>query len=161
MSFDDDESPIADRTGERCGAGQSGDVWFLAGTYGSRPVERKCTVPAGKHLFFPVITYVVWPNSCGRGCSGCKDLTATAKAQTDDAEDLHAELDGKPLADLASHRLVPESCFKLPVSDPPPWAASNGYWLALKPLPKGTHTLRIGGTLPTLRQQIRYTLIVQ
>src|SRR5713101_7010641 len=28
-----------------CGAGQSGPVWFLAGTAGQGPVTRSCTVP--------------------------------------------------------------------------------------------------------------------
>src|SRR6185312_15274252 len=44
-SFDHADSPIVDRTGQRCSAGQSGDVWFLAGVYGSAPVRRTCHVP--------------------------------------------------------------------------------------------------------------------
>lgn len=51
-SFDADKSPVADVTGERCGAGQEGPVWFLAGTYGSRPTHRTCRMPAGKYVFF-------------------------------------------------------------------------------------------------------------
>ncbi|MGZ4853009.1 MAG: hypothetical protein ACXV3D_07480 [Halobacteriota archaeon] len=56
-------------------------------------------------------------------------------------------------------------CFKLPGdgSSAPGIgpAASNGYWLAVNPLSKGRHTLRIGGNLPSLSQEIRYTLIVE
>jgi len=50
-----DERPVLDETGEFCHVGQSGPVWFLAGTAsfgGSGSVERTCTVPAGKALFF-------------------------------------------------------------------------------------------------------------
>ncbi len=36
-SFEYADSPVSDATGERCGAGQEGPVWFLAGTYGSKP----------------------------------------------------------------------------------------------------------------------------
>lgn len=38
-----------------CSEGQSGDVWFLGGTFGSpAPVERECSIPAGTALFFPI-----------------------------------------------------------------------------------------------------------
>ena len=39
--------------------------------------------------------------------------------------------------------------------------ATDGYWLLLRPLPKGKHTLRFGGSLPSLRQELVYTLIVE
>src|SRR5215211_1598771 len=42
-----DRNPAADETGENCDEGQSGPVWFLAGTFGG-PNERVCTIPAGK-----------------------------------------------------------------------------------------------------------------
>lgn len=48
------ESPIADETGERCDDGQSGKVWYLAGTFGG-PVERSCTISHKKHVFFPLV----------------------------------------------------------------------------------------------------------
>ncbi len=32
--------------------------WFLAGTFGGSPVERTCTMPAGRWLFFPLVNYV-------------------------------------------------------------------------------------------------------
>ena len=53
-------NPLFDATGEFCDAGQKGPVWFLASTLGYSggeygPVERDCTVPFGKSLFFPII----------------------------------------------------------------------------------------------------------
>ena len=39
-------------------------------------------------------------------------------------------------------------------------SGSDGYWLGLRPLAKGHHTLRFGGSLPSLRQELIYTLIV-
>jgi hypothetical protein len=52
-------NPLFDTTGEQCGQGQSGPVWFLAGLFFAPPTlpntaDRTCTVPAGKALFFPV-----------------------------------------------------------------------------------------------------------
>ena len=40
-----------------CAAGQSGGIWFLAGTFGD-PAERHCTIPAGKRLFLPLANSV-------------------------------------------------------------------------------------------------------
>src|SRR5882762_10280616 len=43
-----------------CSLGQSGPVWFLAGTTGQGPVTRECSdgIPQDKALFFPIITYL-------------------------------------------------------------------------------------------------------
>jgi hypothetical protein len=49
------QNPVADTTGEHCEEGQSGRVWYLAGTVGSGSVTRTCTVPTGRALFFPII----------------------------------------------------------------------------------------------------------
>jgi hypothetical protein len=51
------QSPVLDSTGANCAVGQSGAVWFLAGTLfppGPPAVVRKCTIPAGRMLFFPI-----------------------------------------------------------------------------------------------------------
>jgi hypothetical protein len=41
-----------------CSLGQSGSVWFLAGTVGGA-ATRSCTIPTGTALFFPIINYRV------------------------------------------------------------------------------------------------------
>lgn len=60
LTFPKGENPVADETGEFCDSGQSGPVWFLAGTLAGAdiPVTRNCTIPAGKALFYPVINSV-------------------------------------------------------------------------------------------------------
>ena len=47
-------NPLNDTTGAQCAQGQTGKVWFLAGTFVG-PVTRTCTVPQGKALFFPIL----------------------------------------------------------------------------------------------------------
>src|SRR3954453_11906827 len=47
--------PLFDPTGASCGAGQSGSVWFLAGSFAGRTVVRNCTIPTGKAIFFPIL----------------------------------------------------------------------------------------------------------
>src|SRR2546423_13002944 len=49
-------NPLLDSTGEHCAEGQTGPVWFLAGTTCKiHSSERKCTIPSGKALLFPII----------------------------------------------------------------------------------------------------------
>src|SRR5258706_15099654 len=60
-SFQYADSPVSDSTGERCGAGQEGPVWFLAGTYGSAPARRTRHIPAGKDPFFSLLKQLVMP----------------------------------------------------------------------------------------------------
>jgi hypothetical protein len=51
-------NPIVDNTGKHAGINQGGPVWFLAGTPGDNKIPiRKCIVPYGKALLFPVINY--------------------------------------------------------------------------------------------------------
>jgi hypothetical protein len=55
----DGENAVQDTTGEFCGANQpDGKVWFLAGTFGEADVERDCTIPADKALFYPLLNSV-------------------------------------------------------------------------------------------------------
>ena len=52
LSIPVDENPLLDTTGEKCMVGQSGGVWYLAGTFGAPTVTRDCTVPAGTAFLF-------------------------------------------------------------------------------------------------------------
>ncbi|MEU9032766.1 hypothetical protein AB0D46_35725 [Streptomyces sp. NPDC048383] len=54
LSAPEDRSPVSDTTGAYADWRQPADLWFLAGTFGGR-VVRRCTVPAGCRLFFPVL----------------------------------------------------------------------------------------------------------
>jgi hypothetical protein len=162
-SFEGSESPVSDRTGARCKAGQEGPIWFLAGVFGSDPAQRLCHVPSGKFLFFPVINYIVMPTS--QGSLSCSEAIKSAREITDAPSKLFAELDGKSIEGLAQHRVASPACFNVgekaagqPMISP---SASNGYWLALPPLAKGRHKLHFGGALPELQQDMTYTLIVE
>lgn len=162
-SFDDTESPVADRTGRFCGARQVGEVWYLAGTYGTQRTIRTCRVPAGKVIFFPLINYVVHPARGAR--EDCSALMSRAAAITDQPSALVLELDGKKFAALSLHRQVSRGCFNLNAAvaapESPLLAAANGYYVALRPLAAGTHTLNFGGILPTMSQAVTYTLVAE
>jgi len=49
------EHPLFDPTGELCNVGQSGPVWYLGGSFVGGEVDRTCTVPGGKFIFFPLL----------------------------------------------------------------------------------------------------------
>jgi hypothetical protein len=163
-SFERSESPIADRNGEKCHLKQSGPVWFLAGTYGSRRTIRKCTVPGGKYLFFPLINYMVVPVRQADRPS-CATITQTAKETTDGVSMLVLELDGVRGSGLENHRQATAECFDAGTRAEPRIklfpAAANGYYAMLKPLKPGTYELNFGGVLPSMMQAVTYTLVVE
>lgn len=166
-SFDGADSPVADRTGTKCGLKQHGPVWFLAGTYGTQRAIRTCKVPHGKYLFFPLINYVVMPTtqtaSCGAEC--CPFFAQTAKSITDRPSNLVLELDGRRIHDLAQYREATAECFDMGALAEPKYrvfpSAANGYYVMLHPLSPGKHVLNFGGMLPAMSQAVTYTLLVE
>ena len=112
LSFERDESPVADKTGDRCHLKQDhGSVWFLAGTYGTRRTVRTCTVPKDRYLFFPLINYVVMP-PVERKVS-CEAVTASARQMTDGPQALVLDIDGQRVENLQIHRLATVDCFNV------------------------------------------------
>jgi hypothetical protein len=164
-SFEQAESPIADRTGELCANKQSGNVWLLAGTYGSARTIRTCTVPRGKYLFFPIVNYVVAPNPRSTEGLTCAQAIATAARMTDGLTRILLEINGQPYDGLVEHRQATRECFDLGELSTPPArlypVAANGYYVMLRPLPPGKHVVNFGGALPSIVQLVTYTLIVE
>lgn len=157
LSFDDEDSPVADRDGRLCAEGQDGPVWFLAGTYGTARTIRACHVPAGKTLFFPLINYITYePDDADESCASLKrraaDLTPAPDA-------LVLEVNGKRFNGLAAHRQATRRCFHIE-DDDDTLAAGNGFYVAIGPLKKGRYTLNFGGILPGMSQAVTYTLDV-
>ena len=158
LSFDEDSSPVADDDGSRCAQGQSGPVWFLAGTYEARRVTRSCRVPAGKTLFFPLVNFIAFPPEDER--EACASLMLRAEEETDAPAALVLDVNGKRFQALDAHRQATRGCFLVAPQDDAP-AAGNGYYAAFGPLKAGRYTLNFGGILPSLQQAVTYTLDVR
>jgi hypothetical protein len=162
-SFERDESPVGDQTGALCGRGQNGPVWFLAGTYGTHRTVRVCKVPKGKHLFSPLINYIVMPRP---GVPiNCLDVMSDASAMTNNVSALVLDVDGVRVPDLASYRQATTRCFDVGARTggkarvfP---SAANGYYVMLRPLSPGRHEINFGGALPSMLQAVTYTLEVE
>ncbi len=163
-------NPVADTTGEQCGVNQAGKFWFLAGGFGSSKVRRRCHVPTGKYIFFPVVNSVSYPRQPKSGYS-CSEAQADATYANAATLDLFATVDGTPVPNLLSHRAATKKCFDIFARAPNAFnatpSATDGFWLMLKPLSKGVHTLSFGGRQTDARsgnnrmvQDIEYELVI-
>lgn len=140
--------PYRDPDGRLCELGQSGPVWFLAGTDGSFEPQRRCTVPEGRHLLVPIINmYRSGARDVGDADDAalCARLQASVAVNNDRLGSAVVLLDGEPLAQASRMRVRSDGCFPADPADPEGHiAAADGYWLLLAPLPRGRHRLVVG-----------------
>lgn len=128
-------------------AGQSGHVWFLAGTYRNGwVVEREATIPAGTRLCIPLQNSLVW------GWPPVPAAEAWMRFYLDlllDTAVISCEIDGVPVNNLQRYRhqspavpvvLGEENLFGLPPGQYG-MVVDDGYYLVLAPLSVGTHTI--------------------
>jgi hypothetical protein len=162
--------PAADPTGERCGLGQAGPVFFLVQAGDEDAIERTCTVPAGTALLLPLLdascTTVEPPPFFGGDEA---ELRACTEALFAAPAELSAVVDGVAIPDLERYR-VQSDLFTvalpagnwLEVEPPVTQRVAEGYWLLLAPLPVGEHELRFGGGFPAsdFSSEVTYHLIV-
>ncbi len=166
LSLPADHHPLFDTAD--CSAGQSGKVWFIDGTLAPTSgadgvyqgiVTRDCTVPAGKALFFPIIT-----SECstleGNGATD-GELRDCAKWLQDHAVNLSCEIDGVPVRNLAAYRkqsplftygpLPQNNVLQALGLDAPAGSTSlsvtDGVFLMLAPLSRGKHTIHNKGSV--------------
>ena len=165
-------------------AGQSLEVWFLAGQDFSQtvPVARTGVLPAGKPLFFPIANLVNdYPCPPEYGVEPPPGETLEHYLQrtgneyldyyiTDPDTQLFAEIDGTALTNLSVYKATsPLFTFTADpalagyydpcITGTPQVGVAVGYWLLLPPLNPGVHTLHYGAT--TYGQDVTYTLTVR
>jgi hypothetical protein len=165
--------PLFDETGADCAAGQSGPVWYLGGIFNvsGSAVRDLCTVPAGKAIFFPIVN-AEWDNVCPPANLSLAELRQMVTAAIDGASGLACEIDGVPVENLNLYRFAGPtfgvdmpagSIFDLfcgtPAGHYEP-LVPDGYYLMLKPLPPGPHTLHFTGGFPGFTLEITYHLTV-
>jgi hypothetical protein len=181
LQFPIDECPLIDADGSLCEGGQSGKIWFLAGTYAG-DTERYCTVPAGKAIFFPIINGLSFAPDFPDPGSLCdvpflsteEQVRCDVNKDIDPVDFLECEIDGVALQDLFSYRVespeggytfsLPEGSiyngWGLPAGDRYP-AVADGYWILLPPLSKGEHVIHFrAGAENEIWQDMTYYLTV-
>lgn len=159
-SFSHDNSPISDASGALCAAKQQGDVWFLATSDGTAPVVRTCAIPADKWLFVPIANTVERSGNREPVC----DSMAKIAADTIDAHVSHLSLviDGQPADNLAAHRLATGTCFSLDphlaTKHPIETTVADGYYVMLRPLARGPHTIAVGAKFDGISVSTTYRI---
>jgi hypothetical protein len=159
-------NPITDTTGVDCALGQWGPVFFLTGTPGGPSVVRSCTIPAGKGLFFPLDNSAcavpedgATPAEAASLCSGMIDLV--------DVSSLKLTIDGVQIHNLGQFRTpspiysftgnAPNFCSVNCCTNLTPHCyegfhaqgVGDGYYVMLKPLSAGRHTLHFHAEIPS------------
>jgi hypothetical protein len=154
FSIPADQNPVLDTTGEFGAVGQSGPVWFLAGTFGG-PAERTVTIPAGKALFFPLAEggWVNTPQFGDPEWSPEQEAFARSVigASIDGVVGLSCQIDGQEVANLEDYRFQtpPDATYMITQPENSIWlppgiygpSVDDGYWLMLAPLSVGQHTI--------------------
>jgi len=154
-------NPLFDPTGADCAVGQSGRVWFLAGLPFPGSVTRRCTVPAGYALLFPVLNLAYFAFTSDPPNTRTEEFVRSQVTCMQGATNLHASIDGEPIDNIAEFRersvlfdvqlpadnvlgLTPDVAPGLLLSP----SADEGFYLFVKPLPVGQHVVTFGGTYP-------------
>ncbi|HEY7110552.1 MAG TPA: hypothetical protein VH415_14100 [Nitrososphaeraceae archaeon] len=172
FSFPSDKSPLTDLTGARCDKGDQGNVFFLAGIAGptassGKPVERTCNVPIShkQPILIPILNAACLLNTpclnADKPVTNIKQLQNELKLTVDAIGRTEAKVDGVKL-DTSKNR-VQSALFKVNVAKNNPFdlpefgfptppgefvATADGYWLYLKPLSPGPHTIQVKGFVP-------------
>lgn len=149
-------NPQDDTTGQFCNTNQSGPVWYLAGSATGAPTSRVCSFSSTKAIFFPLInvecsTLDATPFNCTDEASCRKCVTKIVDGI--DPNSLSVSVDGVPaLYGVQAFRVLsPFFGFTVPsqnilgVSAGSGMSVSDGYWIMLKPLSPGHHTLHFTG----------------
>jgi hypothetical protein len=162
-----DRNPELDASGAHCGEDQHGPVWYLASTLdpgGAATVRRTCTLPSGKPILISpsgILNDYPCPNPDfhpAPGQSLYDFLRDGARPSVDRVNGLTIALDGRTLARPFDYRFVSPRLFPIrgdvslqPVLDgcitgsrQP--AVVDGYFMMLKGLDEGLHSLSIRAT---------------
>jgi hypothetical protein len=148
MQFPTEKSPLLDPDGRYCAIDQPlTSVWFLFGTSGGN-ANRYCRISSERAIFFPLVNDLISFAEYSE-LKTEKELHEYASADLDEASHLYAVVDGTKLEHLENNRVHTE-LFDLDLYTESTGlvrttAASDGYWVFLKTLPSGRHTIAFGG----------------
>jgi hypothetical protein len=156
LSIPRHKNPVVDRTGRNAGEHQPDEVWFLAGIWADDYTSeefpsRECKVPVGSSLLIPVLN--------------CEADPIEYPEIKSDQDIIHHVSD-------QMHKVIKKECYLNEQYIPPQRvrsdpvifelqihndfarsnvggrtkASADGYWVFLKPLPKGNYNIRFEGS---------------
>jgi len=167
-----EQNPAFDQTGEDCAVAQQGPVWFIPPIFAPpgtpRPIRqdasRTCTVPAHTAILLDVGAVTV-PFPCpdesfrpAPGQSLYEFLSDLARLIMNTVNRLDVTIDGQGVPDVLGYRFASADLFDLTgdvtlqtrlddcITGSPQPAVMDGFFLMIKPLEVGTHTIVVRGT---------------
>jgi hypothetical protein len=152
MSIPAADHPRENYSPENCAINQNGPVWFLADGISIRPdprvvEQRECTIPANTSIIVQVLG-----GECDYGEWSTDAEVITCVNEGINGGEVFAKIDGTEISELQNSR-IGTFWFNITIPEGNPYnadpgtyrAAVDGYFLFLKPLTPGTHTLEIKG----------------
>jgi hypothetical protein len=154
LSFPKSINPIIDPVGKFANIKQPDKVFFLAGKFGSREQafpRRKCSVSFGKSILFPVINYEAnsfeYPELRTE-----QDLLENVSRHMDDIVLKECLINNQTIAPQRIHS--DPKLFPLSINEDldgldrgrDTLACADGYWVFLKPLPRGRYEINFRGS---------------
>jgi len=162
LSIPKKTNPALDTTGRYCHKSQTNqNAWFLAGTRGG-PAERRCKIPYGKAILFPVITSE-FSFSQDPNLNTEEQLIRAVEQDIDTVNRLMVVVDGITLEGLDVFRdnfRVRSQPFDFKIEGVNTRIVSDGYWIFLKPPNIGPHTIYFVGRNVDFFNEVRYKISV-
>ena len=174
------ESPVNDRTGEKCANGQSNtnsSVFYLSMNNGGIS-ERICKVPVGKGLLIPVMQ-VEWSDKEAPGAS-VEELHKSAKKDQDSVNSLYLKIGDKEYKykDLIKYRtqtdvfevVFPDNGIFGVIEGGVSKVVADGFYIITEPLTKGNYSVHFKSSLicpdpgcaePNFAQDIKYNIVAE
>ncbi|MFB5600267.1 MAG: hypothetical protein ACE5SW_08590 [Nitrososphaeraceae archaeon] len=174
------ESPVNDRTGEKCANGQSNSnssVFYLSFNNGGIST-RSCEVPAGKGLFIPVMQVEYSEKEVPN--ASIEDLRRTVTKDQDSVNSLYLKIGNKEYKfdDLLKYRtqtdvfevVFPDNGIFGVIDGGISKAVGDGFYIITEPLTKGNYSVHFKSSLicldidcaePNFAQDIKYNIIAR
>ncbi|MGH9982172.1 MAG: hypothetical protein ACRD6U_11540 [Nitrososphaeraceae archaeon] len=174
------ESPVNDRTGEKCANGQSktnSSVFYLSMNTGGIS-ERTCKIPVGKGLLIPVMQ-VEWSDKEAPGAS-VEELHKSAKKDQDSVNSLYLKIGDKEYKykDLIKYRtqtdvfdvVFPDNGIFGVIEGGISKVVADGFYIITEPLIKGNYSIHFKSSLicpdpgcaePNFAQDIKYNIVAE
>lgn len=150
-----DKNPVIDKTGKYASENQPQNVFFLAGIFAEKadvePVFRECIIPSENHILVPVAN-----------CEADTIYDTNLKSDEDIIHHVSMQVNGiaKKEFYINNISIQPQRVRSEPIifevyihpdldnnhKGGYTKASADGYWIFLKPLPLGEHTIKIIGS---------------
>jgi hypothetical protein len=155
LSIPKSKNPVLDKTGEFAGENQpSKDIWFLAGKLAEENrnlYSRSCRIPTGRSILLPVINCEANPLELPE-LKTDEDIIQYIKKEEDKIIMEECYVDGKLIPPqrvrsdpvIFHFKMVKHNLFTEEGGSTR--ASADGYWVFLKPLTKGEHTISFRGS---------------